>query len=32
MNKTFVKVVTWLALIGMIGGTIATIIAPILGK
>jgi hypothetical protein len=30
MNKTFIKVIAWLAIIGMAGGTIATILAPIL--
>lgn len=29
MKKTAVKVITWLALIGMIGGTIAMILAPL---
>jgi len=31
LNKKFIKVITWLALIGMVGGVIATIIAPIIG-
>lgn len=29
MNKKFIKVITWLALIGMVGGTIAMIVAPL---
>jgi hypothetical protein len=32
LNKTFIKVIAWLAVIGMIGGTIATIIAPLIGN
>jgi hypothetical protein len=31
MNRKFIKVITWIALIGMIGGIIATIVAPIMG-
>jgi hypothetical protein len=30
MNKKVIKIITWIALIGMVGGIIATIVAPIL--
>ena len=30
MNKTFIRIVAWAALIAMVGGTIATIVAPII--
>jgi hypothetical protein len=31
MNKKIVKVFAWIALIGMVGGVIATILSPLYG-
>ncbi len=31
MNRKFMKAIGWIAVLGMVGGVIASIIAPILG-